>query len=130
MDEFIESIEKTNLGLTKFEMIENYHLLQASVVEDVSLLITVVFSFIIATYFVGAKITKSQAIAITALYSVFVWLTLVGILIGLIGVNVTAIGINGSGSIAASFLYPVFFAVAWGYSVFFLYQTRRKERDT
>ena len=57
--------------LSHYELLESYFLVRNALVSDVTIYMTILFAYITVAYFVSAKLTKFQAIAISTLYSVF-----------------------------------------------------------
>ena len=57
--------------LTHYELLESYYLARSGLISDVTVFMTVLFAYGTVAYFVSAKLTKFQAIAISSLYSFF-----------------------------------------------------------
>ena len=62
--------------MSEYELIDAYQSVEASWQGAVSIFISIVFAFLATAYFVGAKLTRTQAIIVTGLYSAFCLLTL------------------------------------------------------
>ena len=57
--------------LSNYELLESYFLVRDALISDMTVYMTILFAYITVAYFVAAKLTKFQAIGISALYSVF-----------------------------------------------------------
>jgi hypothetical protein len=62
--------------MTEYELIEAYQGAEASWQASASIFISIVFAYLAAAYFVGAKLTRSQVVIVTGLYTVFCLLML------------------------------------------------------
>ena len=62
--------------MTEYELIDAYQSAEASWQGAVSIFVTIVFAYLATSYFVGAKLTRSQVIIVTALYTMFSLLSL------------------------------------------------------
>ena len=116
--------------LTAFEIIELYYLQRELIISEVSVFMSSLFAFIVAGYLVADKLTKSEAIAVSTLYSVFCLFTISGITTMLLANLETAnIAVGPSSSIVVYFA-PVLFLSAMIYSLFFFYKRHIKGRGT
>lgn len=57
--------------LSNYELLESYFLVRDALISDLSIYMTILFAYITVAYFVAAKLTKFQAVGLSALYSIF-----------------------------------------------------------
>ena len=57
--------------MTEYELIDAYQSVEASWQGAVSIYISILFAYLATAYFVGEKLTRSQVVIVTGLYSLF-----------------------------------------------------------
>ena len=111
---------------SRFELLQLYHMQREAMVEDVTIFMSVLFGFIAMAYFVGGKLDRNQAIAISILYSVFAMIAIQRIYGTMFAMTLTEEQVIGRYA-QENFITPGVMVLSWFYSLYFLYQTRRKE---
>ena len=113
--------------LSKFELLQLFHLQKESIVDDITIFMTVLFGFIAMAYFVGEKLSRSQAVSVSLIYSVFALLALASIWSTTMSMSAALVG----GFLNLNYSLVGTLAVCWAYSILFLVQVRRtNERAT
>ena len=123
IDSYVRVIEE----FSKFELLQLYHLQREAMVEDVTIFMSVMFGFIAVAYFVGSKLSRNQAVAISVLYSAFALIDIQRIMGTMIAMTVTEELMIGRFAVE-NYLTPLVMVLSWIYSLWFLRQTRRTER--
>ena len=57
--------------MSEYELIDAYQSVEVSFQSGVSLFVSIVFAYVATAYFVGAKLTRTQVVIVTVLYTVF-----------------------------------------------------------
>jgi hypothetical protein len=57
--------------MTEYELIDAYQSAEVSFQSGVSIFVTTIFAYLATAYFVGAKLTRTQVIIVSGLYTVF-----------------------------------------------------------
>lgn len=111
-------------GLTKFELLELYHMQRSTITEEIAIFMTILFGYVAASYFVGGKLKKSQSAAISILYTVFAWLMIWGIMITTISTSATNHALTGV-EVSLFWVTPALLFATWVYSIWFHVQVRK-----
>ena len=111
---------------THYELLESYYLVMDAIVSDVTIFMTILFAYITVAYFVGAKMTKFQAITISSLYSLFALYMISAAYNSSQMLSIIAFTISGLDSSKDSVILVTILLVAWVFSIILFIQTRRK----
>ncbi len=114
--------------LSNYELLESYFLVRTALVSDVTIYMTILFAYITVAYFVSAKLTRFQAISISALYSIFALYMISSAhtasqMLSIIGYEVS--GVDSSWEPNAILLILL---VSWIFSIILFAQARRMKR--
>lgn len=58
-------------NLSHYELIDTYYSVRSGLVSDVTIFMTVLFGYVTVAHFVGAKLSRFQAITLSVIYSLF-----------------------------------------------------------
>ena len=119
MDAYVGVVE----AFSKFELLQLYHMQREAMVEDVTIFMSVMFGFIAVAYFVGGKLSRNQAIAISVLYSAFALIDIQRIMGTMFAMTLTEELVIGRYAIE-NYLTPLVMVLSWIYSLWFLHQVR------
>ncbi|GEM_PF-1475223 len=111
--------------LTHFELLESYYLVRSSLVSDVTIFMTLLFAYVTVAYFVSAKLTKFQAIAISSLYSLFALYMVSSAYNSSQMTSIIGFAISGVDSTRDSIILVTILLVAWIFSIILFIQARR-----
>jgi len=111
---------------THYELLESYYLVMDAIVSDVTIFMTILFAYITVAYFVGAKMTKFQAITISSLYSLFALYMVSAAYNSSQMLSIIGSTISGLDSSKDSVILVTILLVAWVFSIILFIQTRRK----
>ena len=111
---------------THYELLESYYLVMDALVSDVTIIMTLLFAYITAAYFVSAKLTKFQAISISSLYSLFALYMVSAAYNSSEMLSIIGFTISGLDSSKDSVILVTILLVAWVFSIILFIQTRRK----
>jgi hypothetical protein len=111
--------------LTHFELLESYYLARSALSSDVTAFVTILSAYVTVAYFVGARLSRFQAITISSLYSFFALymassaynasLILSNIAFAIIGIDVSR----------DALILVTFLLVSWVFSIILFIQARR-----
>ncbi len=110
---------------THYELFEAYYIVMDSLSSDVTIIMTIIFAYITVAYFVSAKLTKFQAIAISSLYSLFALYMVSAAynsskMLSIIGFTISELDSSKDPVILVTILL-----IAWVFSIILFIQARR-----
>ena len=111
--------------LSKYELLDIFYVQRGALVDDVTIFMTILFSYIAASYLVGEKLDRAQVIVITGLYSAFALMNIFGVLQGSIALYDMAIVLDFDPSIVFFSSPIVILAVCWAFSIWFMVRVRK-----
>ena len=111
--------------LTHYELLESYYLARSALVSDVTVFMTMLFAYVTVAYFVSAKLTKFQAIAISSLYSFFALYMASSAYNSSRGVSIIAFAISGLDVSRDAIILVTLLLGSWIFSIILFIQARR-----
>ena len=113
--------------LSTFELLELHYMAKNSVQSSSMGFITLVFAFLTAAFLAGRKLSQFQVISVSVLYSLFVFFTLFSMAEDIENfLHISYVLYDEQiNSLAQNGYMPMLFLI-WGFSLFFMHQTRRK----
>lgn len=111
--------------LTHFELFEVYYLVRNALVSDVTVFMTVLFAYVTVSYFASAKLTRFQAISISALYSLFALYMVASAYTSSRMLSIVSYSVSGINSSWESVALVSILLIAWIFSIVLFLQTRR-----
>jgi hypothetical protein len=110
---------------THYELFEAYYIVMEALGSDVTIIMTIIFAYITVAYFVSAKLTKFQAIAISSLYSLFALYMVSAAynsskMLSIIGFTISELDSSKDPVILVTILL-----IAWVFSIILFIQARR-----
>jgi hypothetical protein len=112
-------------GFTHYELFDIYYLARSSLISDVTIYMTTLFAYLTVAYFVSAKLTKFQAIAISSVYSLFaLYMASSGYNSSLMASNI-AFAITGQDTSRDPIILVLILLIAWVFSIILFIQARR-----
>lgn len=111
--------------LTHYELFESYYFVMDALVSDVTIFMTILLAYITAAYFVSAKLTKFQAIAISSLYSLFALYIVSAAYNSSKTVSIIGFTISGLDSSKDPVILVTILLGAWIFSIILFIQARR-----
>ena len=112
--------------LSHFELFEAYFLVRNALVSDVTIFMTVLFAYITVAYFVSAKLSRFQAIAISTLYSLFALYMASSAFFSLKMLSAIGSAVSGLDSSWEANAIATILVVAWVFSILLFIQARKK----
>ena len=110
---------------TRYELFDIYYLARSSLISDVTIFMTTLFAYITVAYFVSAKLTKFQAIAISSVYSLFaLYMASSAYNSSLMASNI-AFAITGQDTSRDPVILVLILLIAWVFSIVLFIQARR-----
>ncbi len=111
--------------LTHYELLESYYLVRSALVSDVTIFMTILFAYVTVAYFVSAKMSKFQAIAISLLYSFFALFIASAAYNSSLGLSNIGFAVTGIDNSRESLVLVTFLLVAWIFSIILFIQAHR-----
>ena len=111
--------------LSNYELLESYYLVRGSLVSDVTIFMTILFAYLTVSYFVSAKLSRFQAIAISVLYSVFALYMVSSAYTASMMLSVVGYEISGIDSSWEPPSVGVILFIAWVFSIILFLQARK-----
>ena len=124
----MQEIEEFYAGFTKPELYEILFEFRAAAVADFALFLTLLFGYIAAAYFVRDKISRTEAIFITALYSVAVFLIVWQLYVLFAGLLTVGYVLFGVYTPEYAFVSPAVCLAGWASSIWFMFRSRLTEQ--
>jgi len=110
---------------THYELLESYYLVRSALVSDVTIYMTILFAYVTVAYFVRAKLTKFQAIAISSLYSLFALYMISSAFNSSRMASIIGFAFSGVDSSRDSIILVTILLVTWVFSIILFIQARR-----
>ncbi len=110
---------------THYELFEAYYIVMDSLSSDVTIIMTIIFAYITVAYFVSAKLTKFQAIAISSLYSLFALYMVSAAYNSSKMLSIIGFTISGLDSSKDPVILVTILLIAWVFSIILFIQARR-----
>lgn len=115
--------------LTHFEMIDSYYSIRSALISDVTIFMTLLFAYLTVAYLVSAKLSRFQAISISALYSLFTLYMISSAYTSSVMLSKFGYAISGLDSSRDSFMILTILMVSWVFSIILFVQARRIVKD-
>lgn len=112
--------------LTNYELLESYFLVRSALVSDVTIYMTILFGYITVAYLVSAKLSKFQAISISALYSIFALYMISSAYNSSLMLSTIGYVISGIDSSWEPVVIGMILVISWIFSLLLFLQARRK----
>lgn len=112
-------------GLDHFELIQVGQFYAETLFNLLTLHMTVFFGYLALVYFVGSRLSRSQAIWISILYSWFSVGMIAGAFTQAFGIFELTLKLTGLSDYGQFFFMPSLLLVSWLYSIYFMYSCRR-----
>ncbi len=110
---------------THYELFEAYYIVMEALGSDVTIIMTIIFAYITVAYFVSAKLTKFQAIAISSLYSLFALYMVSAAYNSSKMLSIIGFTISGLDSSKDPTILLIILLIAWVFSIILFIQARR-----
>ena len=111
--------------LTRYEVLEFYYLARGALLSDVTIFMTILFAYGTVAYFVSAKLSKFQAIAISLLYSFFALFIASAAYNSSLILSSITFAVAGIDNSWESLVLVTFLLVAWIFSIILFIQAHR-----
>ncbi|MFK7864550.1 MAG: hypothetical protein AB8B95_10040 [Pseudohongiellaceae bacterium] len=116
---------------TYYELTELMLIFQEARQEQVTLMISCLTGYVVAAHLVAGKLSKIQVFAISAIYTIFLFVLVLGYYSLGMDANEATIARDGTDNSSIYTLMSWIFVLAWLLSILFMYQSRKKAaKDT
>ena len=122
----MDSIVNYYSDLSKHELLEIFYLQRGAMVDDVTIFMTILFSYIAASYLVGVKLDRIQTVVIGALYTVFAIMNVFGVVQGSMALYEMAVALKFEPSFVFFSSPPIVLVMCWACSIWFVIRIRRQ----